>query len=76
MAKLGWAILALGFLFQVLIPLGWPIGRPTGRFLGIPAEMAALFIATWVLVLGLIIVYFTWLRPYAERLDRSVQEQR
>ncbi len=68
----GWLVMVLGILFQVLVPLGVP-GRPTGRWLGMPAEIAALFFATWTIVIGMIIVYLTWLRPYAARLDRSVK---
>lgn len=64
----GWLVMALGILFQVLVPLGVP-GRPTGRWLGMPAEIAALFMATGTVVIGMVIVYLTWLKPYAARLD-------
>ena len=69
----GWLVMVLGILFQVLVPLG-VLGRPTGRWLGIPAEIAALFFATWTIVIGMIIVYLTWLRPYAARLDKDIKQ--
>ena len=68
----GWLVMVLGILFQVLVPLGVP-GRPTGRWLGMPAEIAALFMATATVVIGMVIVYLTWLKPYAARLDRSMK---
>ena len=68
----GWLVMMLGILFQVLVPLGVP-GRPTGRWLGMPAEIAALFMATGTVVIGMVIVYLTWLKPYAARLDRSMK---
>jgi hypothetical protein len=40
--------------------------------LGIPTQLAYVFLGTWVLVIGLIIVYNTWLMPYARRLDASL----
>ena len=64
----GWFVMVLGILFQVLVPLGIP-GRPTGRWLGMPAEIAALFMATGTVVIGMVIVYLTWLKPYAAHLD-------
>ena len=69
----GWLVMALGILFQVLVPLGVP-GRPTGRWLGMPAEIAALFMATATVVIGMVIVYLTWLKPYAASLDRSIRK--
>ena len=71
MAGIGWFIMALGFVMQVLIPLGI-FGRPDGLIVGIPTQLFFVFIATWVLVGGLVIVYFSWLRPYARRLDASL----
>ncbi len=68
----GWLVMALGILFQVLVPLGI-LGRPTGRWLGMPAEIAALFMATGTVVIGMVIVYLTWLKPYAARLDRNMK---
>ncbi|MYA29282.1 MAG: hypothetical protein F4090_02195 [Nitrospira sp. SB0672_bin_25] len=68
----GWLVMVLGILFQVLVPLG-VLGRPTGRWLGMPAEIAALFMATGTVVIGMVIVYLTWLKPYAARLDRSMK---
>ena len=68
----GWFVMALGILFQVLVPLGI-LGRPTGRWLGMPAEIAALFMATGTIVIGMVIVYVTWLKPYATRLDRNMK---
>ena len=66
----GWFVMVLGIAFQVLVPLGVP-GRPTGRWLGMPAEIAALFMATGMVVIGMVIVYLTWLKPYAARLDED-----
>ena len=74
MAKIGWIIMVIGFLLQVSVPLG-VFGRPMGLLLGMPTQWALLFIGTWILVIGLIIVYFTWLRPYARRLDASMNIQ-
>lgn len=71
MAGVGWIIMAIGFAVQVLVPVGI-FGRPTGLILGIPAQLAYVFVGTWILVIGLIIVYNTWLMPYARRLDASV----
>lgn len=68
----GWLVMVSGILFQVLVPLG-VLGRPTGRWLGMPAEIAALFMATATVVIGMVIVYLTWLKPYATRLDRSMK---
>lgn len=69
----GWFVMVLGILSQVLVPLGIP-GRPTGRWLGMPAEIAALFMATGTVVIGMVIVYLTWLKPYAARLDRDFKQ--
>jgi len=69
----GWFVMVLGFLLQVLVPLG-VLGRPAGRWLGIPAEIAALFVATGMVVIGMVIVYLTWLKPYAARLDGSIRK--
>jgi len=71
MANIGWLIMALGFLMQVLVPLGI-LGRPDGLIIGIPAQPFYVLVATWVLVAGLVIVYFSWLMPYARRLDASL----
>lgn len=71
MARLGWTIMAIGFLMQVFIPLGI-FGRPSGFIVGVPTQLALVFLGTWVLVGGLVIVYFTWLMPYAQSLDRSL----
>jgi hypothetical protein len=68
MANIGWAIMAIGFLLQVLVPLGI-LGRPEGLIIGIPAQLFYVFVATWILVAGLVIVYFSWLMPYAIQLD-------
>ncbi len=69
----GWLVMVLGILFQVLVPLGIP-GRPTGRWLGMPAEIAALFLATGTIVIGMVMVYLTWLKPYAASLDRDINQ--
>lgn len=69
----GWLVMALGIVCQVLVPLG-VLGRPTGRWLGMPAEIAALFMATGTIVIGMVIVYLTWLKPYAARLDRGIKQ--
>ena len=71
MAGIGWAIMAIGFLLQVLVPLGL-LGRPDGLIIGIPTQLFYVFVSTWVLVGGLVIVYFSWLMPYARRLDASL----
>jgi hypothetical protein len=60
--------MAIGFLLQVLVPLGI-LGRPEGLIIGIPAQLFYVFVATWILVAGLVIVYFSWLMPYAIQLD-------
>ncbi|MCY3727375.1 MAG: hypothetical protein OXF97_00055 [Nitrospira sp.] len=73
MQYMGWFVMVLGILFQVLVPLGVP-GRPTGRWLGMPAEIAALFMATGMVVIGMVIVYLTWLKPYAAQLDRRMKQ--
>ena len=72
MAGVGWVIMGIGFAIQVLVPVGI-FGRPTGLIMGIPTQLAYVFLGTWVLVVGLIIVYNTWLMPYAKRLDASVE---
>lgn len=69
----GWLVMVLGLLFQVLVPLG-VLGRPTGRWVGMPAEIAALFMATGMVVIGMVIVYLTWLKPYAARFDRRMKQ--
>ncbi len=71
MSKVGWFLMAIGFLLQVLVPLGF-LGRPMGLLFGVPTQLAYVFIGTWILVAGLLIVYFTWLEPYAKALDRSL----
>ena len=71
MANLGWSIMAIGFLMQVLVPLGI-FGRPEGLIVGIPAQLFYVFVATGVLVAGLVIVYFSWLMPSARRIDASL----
>ncbi len=71
MAPIGWIIMAIGFLMQVLMPLGF-FGRPSGLLFGVPTQLALVFIGTWILVAGLLIVYFAWLEPYARRLDQSL----
>jgi hypothetical protein len=45
------------------------LGRPEGLIIGIPAQLFYVFVATWILVAGLVIVYFSWLMPYAIQLD-------
>ena len=42
----GWVVVVLGLLFQVRVPLG-VLGRPTGRWWGTPAEIAALTPTPW-----------------------------
>ena len=71
MALIGWLIMAVGFLMQVFVPLGI-FGRPDGLLFGVPTQLALVFVGTWILVAGLVIVYFTWLMPYARALDRSL----
>lgn len=71
MAQIGWTLMAIGFLMQVLVPLG-VFGRPMGLMFGVPAQLALVFVGTWILVIGLLIVYFKWLEPYAKSLDRSM----
>ena len=71
MAKVGWLLMLIGFLLQVLVPLGL-FGRPAGLLFGVPTQLAWVFLGTWILVAGLLIVYFTWLEPYAKSLDRSL----
>ena len=71
MAKVGWLLMIIGFLMQVLTPLGF-FGRPMGLTFGVPTQLALVFLGTWILVAGLLVVYFTWLEPYARRLDRSL----
>lgn len=72
MANIGWIVMALGFLLQALVPLGI-LGRPDGLIIGIPAQLFYVFVATWVLVAGMVIVYFSWLMPYARQLDASLK---
>lgn len=72
MSSIGWIIMAVGFLLQILVPLG-VFGRPTGLLFGIPTQLALVFLGTWILVAGLLVVFFTWLMPYAQRLDESVE---
>ena len=72
MAPIGWIIMAVGILLQVLVPLG-AFGRPMGLLFGIPTQLALVFLGTWTLVVGLLIVFFAWLMPYARRLDESVE---
>jgi hypothetical protein len=74
MARIGWIIMAIGFLMQVFVPLGI-FGRPSGLVFGVPTQLALVFVGTWILVGGLVIVYFTWLMPYARALDRSLNIQ-
>jgi hypothetical protein len=42
---------------------------------GVPTQLALVFLGTWILVAGLVIVYFTLLMPYARALDRSFNIQ-
>lgn len=72
MANVGWFLMAIGFLMQILVPVGIPFGRPDGLIFGVPSQLALVFLGTWILVAGLLIVYFTWLEPYARSLDRSL----
>ena len=74
MVRIGWIIMAIGFLMQILVPLG-AFGRPSGLIFGIPTQLAYLFLGTWILVAGLVVVYFTWLMPYAKRLDATLNIQ-
>lgn len=74
MVGIGWIIMAIGFLMQILVPLG-AFGRSSGLTFGIPTQLAYLFLGTWILVVGLVVVYFTWLMPYAKRLDASLNIQ-
>ncbi|ETX03929.1 hypothetical protein [Candidatus Entotheonella palauensis] len=71
MVKVGWLLMAIGFVMQVLVPLG-VFGRPMGLIVGVPSQLALVFLGTWILVAGLLIVYFTWLQPYAKSLDRRM----
>ena len=72
MAGVGWIIMGIGFAIQVLVPVGI-FGRPTGLIFGVPTQLALVFGGTWILVIGLIIVYKTWLMPYARQLDASAE---
>ncbi len=71
MAKVGWILMVIGFLMQLLVPVG-AFGRPSGLMFGVPSQLALVFLGTWILVAGLLIAYFTWLEPYARSLDRSL----
>ena len=71
MSRIGWILMGIGFLMQVLVPLG-VFGRPMGLLFGVPTQLAYVFLGTWILVIGLLVVYFTWLEPYAKSLDRSL----
>ena len=72
MAGVGWIIMGIGFAIQVLVPVGL-FGRPMGLIFGVPTQLAFVFAGTWILVIGLIVVYNTWLMPYARQLDASVE---
>ena len=58
MAGVGWIIMGIGFAIQVLVPVGI-FGRPMGLIFGVPTQLAFVFGGTWILVIGLIIVYNT-----------------
>ena len=75
MTKLGWALVAGGFLLQLLIPLN--VVELGGRaFLGIPGPLFGILSASVAMVVGVFFVYRFWYKNRAIKVDRPGSSDR
>ncbi len=72
MTRLGWTLVGVGFLLQLLIPLnvvdlsglnGWALW-------GIPAPLLGILFASVAMVAGILFIYLFWYKNRAVNLDR------
>ena len=73
MTRLGWTLVGVGFLLQLLIPLNAvDLSRLSGRALwGIPGPLLGILFASVAMVVGILFIYLFWYKNRAVNLDRS-----
>ncbi len=73
MTRLGWTLVGVGFLLQLLIPLDVvDLGGLDGWALwGIPGPLLGILFASVAMVVGILLVYAFWYKQRALSLDRS-----
>lgn len=74
MKKLGWALISIGVLAQILIPLKI-FDTKFINFLLLPKDIAINFLAMIMTVLGVVVLYFCDLKRRAEVAEREVHER-
>ena len=75
MSRLGWTLVGVGFLLQLLIPLnavdlsGWALW-------GIPGPLLTILFASVAMVVGILLVYLFWYKNRAVSMDRPDRLER
>ena len=69
MTKLGWTLVAVGFLLQLLIPLN--IIDLRQALWGIPGPLLGILLASVAMVFGILLVYRFWYKNRVLNLDGS-----
>ncbi|NND65232.1 MAG: hypothetical protein HKM24_04620 [Gammaproteobacteria bacterium] len=71
---LGSLLIIGGLILQMIMPLDvWDV--PVETLLAIPAELAIVFLGTAMITLGILVVYLSWFRAYADKLDQKVAKE-
>ena len=65
---LGLALLVLGLLVELLLPLNL-VPFQNSEFLGVPAGIFLVFLAAALAFSGIVVLYFAWFRKSADYLD-------
>ena len=65
---LGGFLIAVGFFFQMAIPLHI-IKLPGEKLFGMPTEIAGLYLATALILIGIVLVFIFYANPFADKLD-------
>ena len=66
-------LIAVGFFFQMAIPLHI-IKLPGKTILGMPTEIAGLYLATALILIGIVLLFIFYAKPFAEKLDAEDKE--
>ena len=66
-------LIAVGFCLQMAIPLHI-IELPGERLFGMPTEIAGLYLATALILIGIVLVFISYAKPLAEKLDAEDRE--
>jgi hypothetical protein len=69
MARLGWTLVGVGFLLQLLIPLN-AVDLSGRALFGIPGPLLGILFASVAMVVGILFIYLFWYKNRAVNLDR------